>query len=201
MKKLLLTCWLLILAGGICYQFWYHDWKYNLPTPVPQNYVSVKIGDHVNIDGKITAEKGKPVFIHFFNPECPCSKFNVPHFNSLVKKYHDELDFSVVVVNMNKSKKYTAEEIQNKFDLNVPISFDTTIESACGVYSTPQAVILDADRNLYYRGNYNRARYCTDTKSNFAQQAIDSLLNHDAKPVFSQYALKAYGCQAAFCAK
>jgi thiol-disulfide isomerase/thioredoxin len=201
MKKLLLTCWLLLLASGICYLFWYHEWKYSLPTPVPQNYVDVKTRQHIDIDGKVMALKGKPVFIHFFNPECPCSKFNVPHFNSLVKKYGRQIDFEVVVVNLNKSKSYTAEEIQNRFDLTVPVSFDTTIESACGVYSTPQAVLLDAEHNLYYRGNYNRARYCTDNKSNYAQMAIDSLLNHDAKPVFSQYALKAYGCQAAFCTK
>ena len=191
----------MVLAGGICYLFWYHDWKYSLPTAVPQNYVSVQIGQHIDIDGKVTTTKDKPVFIHFFNPDCPCSRFNVPHFNSLVKKYGKQIDFSVVVVNLNKSKTYTAEEIQNKYDLTVPVSFDTTIESACGVYSTPQAVILDADHKLYYRGNYNRARYCTDTKSNFALMAIDSLLNHNAKPVFSQYALKAYGCQAAFCTK
>lgn len=201
MRKLLLTCWLLVLAGGICYLFWYHDWKYSLPTAVPQNYVDVKVGQQINIDGQIAVAKGKPAFIHFFNPECPCSKFNVPHFNSLVRKYGKQIDFSVVVVNLNKDKSYTAEEIHNKFDITVPVSFDSTIAAKCGVYSTPQAVLIDTDHKLYYRGNYNRARYCTDTKSNFAQMAIDSLLNNNTKPVFSQYALKAYGCQAPFCNK
>jgi len=199
MRKLLLTCWLLMIAGGICYLFWYNEWKYTLPTPVPQNYVSVNLGQHIDIDAKVNAEKGKPVFIHFFNPECPCSRFNAPHFNSLVKKYGDKLSFRVVVI--NKGKNYTADEIQNKFEFTVPVSFDSTIASVCGVYSTPQAVIIDADRKLYYRGNYNRTRFCTDNKSNYAQMAIASLLNNETNPLFSQYATKAYGCQVAFCTK
>lgn len=199
MKKLLLTCWLLLLAGGVCYLFWQSEWKYSLPTPVPANYAAVSLGQHIDIDGKLSTEHGKPVFIHFFNPECPCSRFNAPHFNSLVKKYGSEINFEVVVI--NKGKTYTAEEIQKRFDFTVPVSFDSTIAATCGVYSTPQAVLIGNDRKLYYRGNYNRARYCTDNKSNYAQMAIASLLNNEANPLFSQYALKAYGCQVASCTK
>jgi len=199
MRKLLLTCWLLLLASGICYLFWSNEWKYLQPTPVPQNYVSVGTGQLIDIDTKLQADKSKPVFIHFFNPDCPCSRFNAPHFNSLVKKYGDRFTFSVVVV--DRSGKYTAEEVKSKFDFNVPVSFDTTIATLCGVYSTPQAVIINSDRKLYYRGNYNRSRFCTDTKSNYAEMAITSLLSNESKPLFSQYALKAYGCQVNTCSK
>ena len=199
MRKILVASWLLTLFSGIIYLFWYHEWKYALPTPVPQNYQSVKTGEHIDIAGKVKCEKNKPVFIHFFNPDCPCSRFNIPHFNSLVKKYGNQIIFSVVVI--NKSKEFTAEEIKNRFDLSVPVSFDTTIASACGVYSTPQAVILDTAQRLYYRGNYNKTRYCTDKNSNYAQMAIDSLLNHDLQQVFNQYALQAYGCSLPTCTK
>jgi thiol-disulfide isomerase/thioredoxin len=199
MRKLLLCCWLLILAAGISYIFWSNEWKYSLPTPVPSNYVTVNIGQHIDIDSKLNVEKDKPVFIHFFNPECPCSRFNAPHFNSLVKKYGNQVSFRVVVI--NKGKDYTADEIKDRFDFKIPVSFDSTIAQSCGVYSTPQAVIIEGDRKLYFRGNYNRARYCTDEKSNYAQMAIASLLNNESNPLFSQYATKAYGCQVAFCNK
>ncbi len=198
MRKLLLTCWLLLLAGGICYLFWHNEWKYSLPTPVPVNYSAVKIGSHIPVTEKMSTT-GKPVFIHFFNPLCPCSRFNAPHFNSLVKKYGKDIDFKVIVI--NGGKECTAQQIQNKFDFTVPVSFDSTVATMCGVYSTPQAVIIDGDSKLFYRGNYNRSRYCTDTKSNYAQMAIESLLNHETNPLFSQYALKAYGCQVALCTK
>ena len=199
MRKLLVICWLAIILSGICYMFWYHEWKYSLPTPVPTDYISVKTGQHINVRSKIVSAPDKPLFIHFFNPDCPCSRFNIPHFKSLVKKYGDKMTFVVVVI--NKDKDYTEKEIQDKYDLTVPVLSDQSIATMCGVYSTPQAVVLDENRNLYYRGNYNRSRYCTDMKSNFAQMAIDSLMDHSATPSFGQYALKAYGCQLPYCTR
>jgi hypothetical protein len=199
MRKVLMICWLIMIFTGIGYLFWYHEWKYSLPTPVPENYTAIKTGELINVTDKISVTDGKPVFIHFFNPDCPCSRFNIPHFNSLVKQYGSQLSFSVVV--LNKTKQFTAKEIQERYDLTVPVSFDTTIASICGVYSTPQAVILDEQHRLYYRGNYNKSRYCTEKNSNYAQMAIDSLLNHDTQPIFSHFALTAYGCSLPTCTK
>jgi thiol-disulfide isomerase/thioredoxin len=200
MRKLFVICWLLIILSGIAGLFWHNEWKYTLPTPVPQHLHTVNAGEKVNISDKVRSENGKPLFIHFFNPDCPCSRFNIPHFNSLVKKYGNKISFMVVLINPN-GKKYNAENIRDKYDLTVPILSDQSIADSCGVYSTPQAVILDAGHKLYYRGNYNRSRYCTDTKSNYAQMAIDSLLNNDLNPTFNQYALKAYGCQLPYCTR
>jgi hypothetical protein len=102
---------------------------------------------------------------------------------------------------INKKGSCNVADIRDKYDLKVQVTSDQSIAEACGVYSTPQAVILDAQSDLYYRGNYNRSRYCTDNRSNFAQMAIDSLLNKNLNPTFSQYALKAYGCQLPYCTR
>ena len=66
---------------------------------------------------------------------------------------------------------YTAKQIQDKFGLDIPVLFDSSLAKACGVYSTPQAVLIDNNQNLYYRGNYNRSRYCTRQK----KQAMPNL--------------------------
>src|SRR6185436_5605312 len=161
-------------------------------------YHPAQPGDKVALKEKLQSS-GKPLFIHFFNPACPCSRFNIPHVKSLVKKYRNQMTFAIVV--MSRDKNYTEMDIQDKFDLTVPVLFDSSIAQVCGVYSTPQAVIIDADGKLYYRGNYNKSRYCTDKNSNYAQMAIDSLLHKTHNPVFSQYALKAYGCQLPVCIK
>lgn len=199
MRKLFIISWLALILGAICFIFWHNEWKYTLPTPVPKNLRLVNTGTHVELSAKLLAENGKPLFIHFFNPDCPCSRFNIPHFNSLVKKYGDKITFAVVVI--NKDKDYSNEAIKDKYDIAVQVLSEQSIADSCGVYSTPQAVLLDASHKLYYRGNYNRSRYCTDTKSNFAQMAIDSLLSNDPNPTFSQYALKAYGCQLPYCTR
>ena len=102
------------------------------------------------------------------------------------------MDFRIVV--LSPKDKYTVEDIQEKFDLNLPISFDSSLAAKCGVISTPQAVILDKQQQLFFKGNYNKSRYCTDTKSDYARMAIDSLLNKNANPLFNRQAHIAYGC-------
>jgi hypothetical protein len=197
-KKAITIAWLLVIFGGIAYIFWYTDWKYSLPTPVPKQYHPVGAGTSIELNGKLAVAGDKPVFIHFFNPDCPCSRFNIPFFKALARKYGDRVSFAVVVLN---NKEYTATEVQKKFDLDIPVSFDSTIAADCGVYSTPQAVLLDATRHLYFRGNYNKSRYCTDSRSNYAQMAIDSLFGNVSRPLFAAYALKAYGCILPACTK
>jgi thiol-disulfide isomerase/thioredoxin len=197
-KKALTIALLCVTFSSMACIFWYTDWKYSLPTPVPAQYHPITSGSYIDLAGKLPVPGNKPVFLHFFNPDCPCSRFNIPYFKSLVKKYGDKISFAIVVLN---NQTYTAKEIQEKFDVGLPVSFDSTIAAACGVYSTPQAVLLDASHHLYYRGNYNKNRYCTDPRSNYAQMAIDSLFGNIPRPVFTSLALKAYGCQLPVCTK
>jgi hypothetical protein len=197
MKKFLAMVLLVTICIMITYLFWQNELRYSIPTPVPTNYKNIARGSFIDIHGKIATQSGKPSFIHFFNPACPCSRFNLKHFKELVNKYHQQINFSIVVIDKNNA--YTPQSINEKFDLAVPISFDTSIAGICGVYSTPQAVLLDSMQHLYFRGNYNKNRYCTTQNSNYAQIAIDSLLNGNHKISFSALALKAYGCEITTC--
>ena len=197
MKKLLLGSWLFLILSGVGIIFYHSEWKYSLPTPLPLQYHDVNRGDDVNIAEYLPFKNNKPVFLHFFNPSCPCSRFNIPHFRSLVKKYGEKINFMVVV--LSKDKNCSAEGIKDKFNLDIPFVINPSIADSCGVYSTPQAVILNPDHKLYYRGNYNRSRYCTNPLTNYAQIALDSLIQNNPNPQFSQYAVKAYGCQLPQC--
>jgi thioredoxin-related protein len=198
MRKALTIVLLLVTFSSMACIFWYTDWEYSLPTPVPAKYHPVTTGTYVELAGTLRVAENKPVFLHFFNPDCPCSRFNIPFFKSLVRKYGDRISFAIVVLN---NQSYTANQIKNKFDLDIPVSFDSTLAAKCGVYSTPQAVLLDAEHHLYYRGNYNKSRYCSDSRTNYAQMAIDSLFSHVSQPLFSGLALKAYGCTLPVCTK
>lgn len=189
---------LLIVFGGIFALFWYNEWVYSLPTPIPQDYVEVKPGTAIVLPARLLALNNKPVFIHFFNPSCPCSRFNIPHFQSLVKAYEGRVNFAAVVLH---KKSYTEEEVRRKLGVDIPIIFDAGLATSCGVYSTPQAVLINTDHKLYYRGNYNKSRYCNDKNSNYAQMAIDSLLRKRFDVKFNPLALKAYGCELPTCKK
>jgi hypothetical protein len=198
MKKLMVGAWLVLLLSAIGALFWYNEWVYHLPTPVPMNYKPVYPGEVIALKAPLKTDNEKPLFLHFFNPDCPCSRFNISNFRSLVRQYGRQVNFVIVIMS---KKPFTVKAIQDKFDLNIPVLFDESIAASCGVYSTPQAVLLDTDHKLYFRGNYNSGRYCTDEKTSFAKIAIAGLLADHARLVFSQLALKAYGCQLPNCTR
>jgi hypothetical protein len=198
MRKVAVIIWLVVLLATIVALFWHNEWVYSLPTPVPENYRAVDHGTPITMSQKLPFKRDKPVFLHFYNPDCPCSRFNIPHFRSLVNEFGDKITFAIVPL----TRKYiSADDILKKFNVNIPVLFDTTLATACGVYSTPQAVLLDTNRQLHYRGNYNRSRYCTDKKTEYARMAIDKILHNNAAIIFDAFALKAYGCQLPKCSK
>src|ERR1041385_3187235 len=95
-RKGIVAAWLLILVVVVGILFWYNEYIYSLPTPVPVSYRLVKANEHIPIINKLKVAPGKPVFLHFFNPDCPCSRFNAPHFRDLVKTYGDQITFVAV---------------------------------------------------------------------------------------------------------
>ncbi len=191
----LVALWLLALVTAVGSLFWYQDWVYQRPTPVPDMYSPVQTGSVIDVPPLVAVQPDKPVFFHFFNPDCPCSRFNRPHFQALVKQFGGQVNFAVVVMS---TRTYSAEQIQQKLGLAIPILTDSSLASSCGVYATPQAVLLDARHRLYYRGNYNRSRYCTDEQTSYAKQALTGLLTRSGR-VTDERALTAYGCSLPFC--
>lgn len=186
---------ILATFSAILLIFWSEEVKYMLPTPIPQSYQEVAINQSVFVEDFIQTQSTKPIFLHFFNPDCPCSKFNLSHVRSLIKKHNKEIEFYAVLQVENKN--YDLSQFVEKYDLPVKVIVDyqNILAEKCGVYSTPQAVILTTDSKLYYRGNYNKSRYCTDKATNFAQMAIDSLLLGKKPPQFGVLASQSYGCE------
>lgn len=166
--------------------FWYQDWQYSLPTPKPAGLTQPSIG--VPLDAK----QAKPKLLHFYNPDCPCSQFNTGHLRELVEKYGGRVEFQAVL----QTDRADARERWQK--LGIPMAAeldgDRRIAEKYGVYSTPQAVLVNAQGRLYFRGNYNLSRYCTDRNTEFARIALDSLIAGQALPKMNAAATTAYGC-------
>jgi len=192
MKKIAL---IVILSGiliSIAAIFWYQEIQYLMPTPVPVGYKVVRPEELIQYDTVLLPQQHKkPKLLHFFSPECPCSRFNLAHFKTLKEQYGNEIDFYVVV---NSAEK--VEPAKSLIDEGVTIVVDNNkkLANACGVYSTPQAAIIQTSNRLYFRGNYNRSRYCTSKESNFVQMALDSLVANKRPPVFNELATNSYGC-------
>jgi hypothetical protein len=55
--------------------------QYWTPTPVPKRFAPV--AKHARLDNLPVALGPKPTLLHFFNPDCPCSRFNLKHVEDL----------------------------------------------------------------------------------------------------------------------
>jgi hypothetical protein len=189
-----------LLFLSIFYAFWRQEWKYILPTPVPKDYVTVSLNTTLHLQGLPIArilqarKTPKPIFLHFFSPDCPCSAYNIAHFKHLVKAYSPHVDFYAVL--FSDDDTYQAQDFKRIYGVDIPVIQEKGIDIAiaCGVYATPQAVIIDKNL-LFYRGNYNKSRYCTDKNTNFAEIALQSLLAGKPLPDFGKGATTAYGCE------
>lgn len=186
-RHLVVVLSLMLCFTGIGAIFWQQELQYVKPTPVPDNYLPVGLGEQVLAYGTVT----RPVFYHFFNPECPCSKFNLKHFNKLSAEYGQSIHMVAIIpeyADKDKAKNMVGDQVEVMADKQMALA------NALGVYATPQAVIVDQDGSLYYRGNYNKSRYCTTVSSNYAELALKAFLQEKPLPVFEPEAFVAYGC-------
>jgi hypothetical protein len=176
---------------------WYEDWRYSLPTPHPAGLEQPELGAAPMLPRALVEVRhstSKPLFVHFFNPACPCSRFNLGHLRMLLRNYGPRVEFVAVL-----EGSASADELQRKWAslaLHIPAMPDAsgTIARALGVYATPQAAILDAGGRLYYRGNYNSSRYCANPSSEYARIALEALLAAQPRPLYPDEAAVAWGC-------
>ena len=190
MKKFIAYGTLTIIMATISYLFYHQEIQYWLPTPVPGDYQAVPFGTEVNLK---FLQKGRKKFIHFYNPNCPCSRFNLQSYKSLLRNYHQDFDCYAIVQNTVEGVSGSNVDFLKELDVQLIADQDKKIAKQCGVYATPQIVLLDENNQVYFRGNYNKSRYCTQPATNYAKIAIDSMLS-ESYFVFPTSALKAYGC-------
>lgn len=181
------------IIGIIGFIFWEQEYKFSLPTPKPEHLVNLQSGDTVD-HSKLPFSTSKKTYVHFYNYDCPCSRFNIKEFQSLVKRFSKEVEF-IAVINTTASSEQEVNQFITKYDLGIKtIRDDGKIAKALGVYSTPQAVILSGNK-IYYKGNYNKARFCLSKNTKFAEQALTALVNNQKLPAFPLVATVAYGCE------
>lgn len=169
-----------VLFSGVLYMFYQAEIKDSLPTPIPSGFVKkefgIKLSDTTNKKLKL---------IHFFNPNCPCSRFNLKHLEKIVNKYTSDIEILAYSTDSSTS-----------IDFPINIIYDKNGEMAkhYGVYSTPQAVLLNQHGKLIFRGNYNKSRFCGNSKSEFVVQAIENALKQKNTFEIMQKSGKPYGC-------
>lgn len=181
-----------LIVAALVHIFWQYEVKYALPTPVPMDLKEVCIGEKVAFEPFIVQGE-KPMLVHFFNPNCPCSRFNIKEFFDLKKVYGGDVDLAIVLESELEEDVAHFKKTYGT-DMDVQLDKGGAISDVFGIYSTPQAVILDNDGVIFYKGNYNKARFCTNKDSRFVDEALQNLIAGKPLPVFTEKATIAYGC-------
>ncbi len=174
--------------------FWDQDLRYRLPTPVPPGYTAPALGDTLILPAGFPRSDLRPVLIHFYNPRCPCSRFGLEHLKELELRFVNRLRIVAVIADLDSLA--AARRHFERHGLTIPIWTDPADRFAvqAGVYSTPQALLVDGSSRIFYRGNYNRSRYCRDRETEFVRLAIEALLDGRSLPSLPAESMKAWGC-------
>ena len=175
--------------------FWQFDLRYALPTPVPSHLHRLPLGAAVAAPPAVARHlhADRPALLHFYNAECPCSRFNLDHLRALVRDFSARVDIVAVV----EGDDAAVVDDFLAVGLGIPCVFDAggAVAALCGVYSTPQAVVLAPGGRLFYRGNYNHKRFCAERHTEFARIALEALLAGRGLPLLPAAATTAYGCE------
>lgn len=193
MRKIAVVAVLCVSLGGILFLFWTQELKYVLPTPVPAGYQARAVREKIELPALPGHQKNTSLYFHFFNPDCPCSRFNLVHFNSLVREFGSQVKVYAVIPAYADLER--ARTMIDNDAVTIIQDSDDKLAQACGVYSTPQAVVIDGDQKLFYRGNYNKSRYCTMKETNYAEIALHALVSGEEPPPSNPFASRSYGCE------
>jgi hypothetical protein len=188
----------LLLLGSIGLALWRADWRYSLPTPRPPALVQ-PASIAADVLARLRAAAGarspaEPLLVHFYNPDCPCSRFNRDHVVALVDEFGGRVA-QLALIELPADETPPAAGRDAQLCMNALAENDDLFARALGVYSTPQAVLIDAAGRVYFRGNYNQNRFCTRAESAYARLATRALLAGQPCPPFPDDATRAYGCE------
>jgi hypothetical protein len=114
---------------------------------------------------------------------------------SLIRAHrHDTTFVAVIEPEGGPVSRDSVARVERDFGVATILDADERIAHAVGVYSTPQAVVINPGQVLYFRGNYNTARYCRDERTQFARLALEHALSGAAAFDAPREAIVAYGC-------
>jgi hypothetical protein len=197
-KILLLVSCEALFCGVVAAAFWYQDLRFSLPTPTPADLAQPPLGKPLTLAPPLAAlldcGDGAPCLVHFFNQSCPCSRFNIDHVRHLVDLFGERVRIVAVLEGDDAGGSLAAF---SKLDLDIAATpdVDGKIAASLGVYATPQAVVLDREGRLIFRGNYNASRFCVDRETEFARLALECCLTGATPPPWPGTATVAQGCE------
>ena len=141
---------------------------------------------------KHSMQSDETMVLHFWDPDCPCSRFNQVHVRELVKQYAAQgIRFMVVAHSSSQHSRTQLEHQARAVFGDVSLILDSELTLGDAVPSTPAAMVVDANRQLAYFGPYSNGAVCLSGNGKFVENILDDLLVGKNS---QQINTLAYGC-------
>jgi len=114
---------------------------------------------------------GAPVLFHFWDPDCPCSRFNVDHVRALVARFRPAGVEFVVVTPQGTAD--AAKRVRETFGTGVLALARAPRQAA--VPASPAALLFGADGRPRYFGPYSSGAFCSATNGAYVETALEEL--------------------------
>jgi hypothetical protein len=179
------VCWLLATA----YAFWWFQLRNLQPfDPDAASRTVLFEARQINTalsallsDTPVTADADRQnmaTVIHFWDPACPCSRFNERHVRDIVSGYRDRGIRFVVIARAGHGLTHDALATRARAAFGDAVQL---MDAPTGTLtdltpSSPATAILDAEGELAYFGPYSTGALCTSTTGVFAERVLDQLL-------------------------
>lgn len=194
----LILGWAVLTAGA----FWFYEFRFLMPIAPPADAATgPAIGEPApdlklrTIDGAsldLRAPGTRAVYLHFWNPDCPCSRFNEAKVRRLSAEYLPKGVRFVVLVEAPQGAKERAMS-QAVRSLGLPMLWDDErqVAKAMGLFTSPAGCLIDEQGILQFRDTYASTAYCSSESSDSLEEALELMV---AGKVIPHRPKPAYGC-------
>jgi hypothetical protein len=122
--------------------------------------------------------------VHFWNPDCRCTRFNRGHAKEVMQSYSARgIEFLVAV---------PAADMRSQAHHAFPQASEVIVASRLSDFSSPAAAAFDGYGELVYFGPYSEGAFCTTGDDAPVERVLDALVAAEAPRAWLN--LSAVGC-------
>ncbi len=164
-KPVLATLLVMIWACAMAAAFWWFQLRWYQP-------LESLTGDALFNAEQLDISRHEPdtpiEVIHFFDSNCPCTRFNTPHVQDLIEQYQKQsIRFRILVP--DASQLTEARQLFPQVRIDVAARQDRPPAS-------PAALVLSSQHGAEYMGPWSPGAVCNSRSGDYVAQVLDQLV-------------------------